>query len=105
SDATTLRAGATFAWRGVSAEGAWLRMEVDSLLPLGLVLDRLAPAAPGGTFQAFEGRARLALPLEGFTLNGFVQRWDREAPYLPRTLYQGSLDFHDVFLPSRNLEL
>jgi hypothetical protein len=105
TDRSTARVGASFQWRPLTLEGAWLRVEADSLPPLGLVLDREGPVAPGGSFTGWEARLGLRLPVEGFVLNGALQSWDREARYLPARLYQASIDFHDVFLETRNLEL
>jgi hypothetical protein len=105
TDMTTLRVGGSWSWRSLALEGAWLSMEADVLPPMGLVLDRGGPPVPGGTFRGFEGRVRLPLPVEGFTLSGSVQSWDEEARYLPKRVYQGAIDFHDVFLETRNLEL
>ena len=42
TERTGIRAGATFTWRSLSLSGAWLSIEADSLLPLGLALDRLS---------------------------------------------------------------
>jgi hypothetical protein len=105
SDLTTLRAGAALSWRSLQLEGAWLRLEAGELPPLGLALDRAGPVTRGGTFNGWEARGHMPLPLGGFTLGGWVQRWNGEARYLPKMLYQGSIDFHDAFLPTRNLEV
>jgi hypothetical protein len=105
SDLTTLRAGGAFKQGSVSLEGAWLRLEAEDLPPLGMVLDRVGPVAAGGTFTGWEANARLPLPLDGFTLGGWVQMWDKDARYLPKRSYQASIDFHDAFLPTRNLEV
>jgi len=83
---------------------------------------------PGGTRDGFEVSARIPLYPRGFALLGSYQRWDQaedvwttpadslgspeplpeaEVPwrYLPRENYQGSLSFHNTFLPTGNLEL
>jgi hypothetical protein len=105
SDLTTYRAGASFNWRSVSLGGAWLRLEPDELPPLGNVLDRAGPVTLGDVFTGWEASAQLPLPVDGFTLSGWVQHWNDEARYFPRTSYQGSIDFHDAFLDTRNLEV
>jgi hypothetical protein len=105
TEMTTLRIGGAWSWRPVTVQGAWLSMEADVLPPMGLVLDRAGPPVVGGTFQGVEGQFRLALPIEGFALTGAVQAWDQEARYLPKRSYQGAIDFHDVFLETRNLEV
>jgi hypothetical protein len=105
SDLTSMRAGASFNWRSLFLGGAWLRLEPDELPPLGTVLDRAGPVTLGGIFTGWEATALLPLPVDGFTLGGWVQSWDGEARYLPGTTYQGSIDFHDAFLDTRNLEV
>ena len=105
TDMTTLRVGGSFSWRPVTVSGAWLRVEVDSLPPMGLVLDRAGPALLGGTYGAVEGQLHLDLPIEGFSLNGSAQHWNHETRYLPKWIYRGSIDFHDVFMETRNLEV
>jgi hypothetical protein len=105
SNITTLRLGASFSWRPLTLHGAWLRLWADSLPPLGTALDRPGPTVTGETFYGFEGELRLALPIEGFSLNAAFQGWDEETRYLPKRTYQASIDFHDVFLETRNLEV
>lgn len=105
TDRTTLRLGASFRWRPLRVQGAWLSVEADSLPPLGIVLDRAGPVTGGGEFAGWEAAARLALPVEGFALTGSYQSWDREARYLPSRMYRGALEFHDVFMETRNLEV
>jgi hypothetical protein len=105
SNMATLRVGASFTWRPLTAHAAWITVEADSLPPMGLVLDRFGPTVQGETYNGWEGQLRVALPIEGFALSGSLQTWDREARYLPKRIYQASLDFHDVFLETRNLEV
>jgi hypothetical protein len=105
TDMTTLRVGGSWSWRSLTVEGAWMSMEADVLPPMGLVLDRAGPPVVGGTFHGIEGQLRLALPVEGFALRGAIQSWDQEARYLPKRTYQAAIDFHDVFLETRNFEL
>jgi hypothetical protein len=104
-DARNLRVGASFRWRPLQVSGAWLSLETDALPPLGLDPDRGGALAAGGSFTGFEATARLDLPVEGFALTGAYQGWNEEARYLPRRLYQGGLEFHDLFMESRNLEV
>ena len=105
SNMSTLRLGASFTWRPLTVHGAWIRMWADSFPPFGTVLDRPGPTLPGDTFYGGEGQLQLALPIEGFSLKGSFQAWDQETRYLPKRMYQASIDFHDVFLETRNLEV
>lgn len=105
ADATTLRAGARFALGPVDLGASWLRTEVDSLLPLGLLFDRRARVVAGDEATGFEVTGRLALPVDGFALVGSLTQWQDEGFYRPRRQYQGGLVFHDVFYPSESLEI
>jgi hypothetical protein len=105
SDRSALRVGARWVLGPVDVSGSWLRTESDSLLPLGLLLDRDAVVLPGGEATGFEVTGRVALPVPGFALVGALVQWDEEGVYRPRRLYQGGLDFHDVFYPSQSLEV
>jgi hypothetical protein len=82
-------------------------MEADSLLPLGIQLDRdQGVVTPGGTFTGWEGRVGLRLPVQGFTLRGQLQSWDQGARYLPPLTYSGGLHYHDTPMEgSDNLEI
>ena len=42
---------------------------------------------------------------DGFALTGAVTLWDEPARYLPERSYNAAIVFHDVFLPSGNLEV
>jgi hypothetical protein len=57
--------------------------------------------------MGFEVTASIPLPLpwQGFVLEGAVQAWDEDLPYLPRRVWDGALAYHGVFKESRNLEL
>ena len=110
SDRSTLRLGGTFGWRGLEAWGAWLRMEADSLLPLGLPFDRGAEALPGGTRTGWEAGGRIPLLLDGLALEGWTQQWATDNPegpwpFLPARSYEARLAFHDTFFPTGNLEV
>ena len=122
------RYGAEFRWRNLYLAGAFLKTEADSLFLLGLPTDRHGATLVGGSRNGFEVSARLPIYPSGFSLVGWWQQWDQgekpwttpadsaaepellpenEAPlrYLPRQSYQASLNFHDTFLPTENLEL
>ncbi len=105
TERTGIRAGATYAWRNLSLSAAWLSMEADSLRPLGTLLDRDGIALEGGKRTGYEVSASLPLPITGFRLEGALQSWKDELPYLPRQTWDGAVTYHRVFKESRNLEL
>ena len=105
STRTGIRAGGSLSWRGFDLSGAWLRLEADSLRPLGLVLDPDGVSSAGGDRTGFEATARLPLPIAGFALEGAVQAWDDGLAYLPRRLWDGAVTYHGVFKESGNLEV
>lgn len=111
SQRSTLRLGGSFAWRGVEGWGAWLRMEADSLLPLGLPFDAGGEALPGGTRTGWEVGGRIPLLiLDGLALEGWTQQWavdnpEGPWPFLPARSYEARLAFHDTFFPTGNLEV
>ena len=104
---TGIRAGGSFSWRGIHLSGAGLYMEADSIRPLGLILDPDGITSPGGDRVGFEATASIPIPFpwRGFVLEGAVQAWDEDLPYLPRRLWDGALTYHGIFKESRNLEL
>lgn len=105
SERTATRVGALWSWGDVALSGARLRIEADSLLPLGFVPDRGQPALGGGVREGWEAWGRLPLPiLEGLRLEGTYQQWDEDWSYLPRRSYRGALVFHRTYLESGNLE-
>jgi hypothetical protein len=105
SDLTTVRVGARAALGPFDLTGSWIRSEADSLVPLGLLLDRTGRVLPGEEATGFEVTGRLALPVPGFALVGSLLQWDEEGVYRPRRQYQGGLEFHDIFYPSQSLEI
>jgi hypothetical protein len=106
SDRTATRVGAMFSWRGLAASGARLRLDADSLLPLGLEPDRGQPALRGGVRSGWELWGRIPLPfMTGLAANGSLQQWDEAWSYLPERSYRASFDYHRTFLESGNFEL
>ncbi len=105
SDGTFLRAGARLTLGPLAVEGAWLRSEVDSVLPLGNRVDQGVAAFPGDDANGFMVAGSLALPVDGFQLEGSLERWDEEGILRPAQIYRGGLTFHDVFYPTGNLEI
>lgn len=106
SDRTATRVGAMFSWRGLVASGARLRLEADSLLPLGLEPDRGQPALAGGVRSGWELWGKIPMPfLTGLAVNGSLQQWDADWSYLPERTYRASFDYHRTFLESGNFEL
>ena len=105
TDRTTSRLGASFEWRSTALSVAWLSVEADSLLPLGLELDRGAPLLEGARHTGFEVWGRLPTLWEGLHLEGSLQQWSTTGPYLPEQIYRGALVFHRTLKESGNLEL
>jgi len=105
TERTGTRVGAAFSWRSLSLSGAWLSMEADSLHPLGLLLDQGAVVLEGAERTGYEVAASLPLPITGFRVDGALQTWDDELPYMPKQTWDGSITYHRVFKESRNLEL
>lgn len=104
TERTATRVGAQWVWRGLALSGARLELEADSLLPLGLLPDRGAPALPGGTRSGWEAWGRIPMPMHGLSFQGSLQQWEEDWSYLPRRSYAAALVFHDTFLESGNLE-
>jgi len=105
SDRTASRYGAQWAWKGVALSGARLKLETDSLLPLGLAPDLGEPALAGGVREGWEVWGRIPMPLSGLHLEGSLQQWDEAWSYLPKRTYRGAFVFHDTYLESGNFEL
>lgn len=108
TERTGVRVGARLSLGPVDLSGAWLRVEADSLLPLGLHTDRAGLPVEGGEWTGVELSTRIGLPFlpgEGFYLYGSAQEWDREARYLPERSYRAGLGFHQTFLESGNFEM
>ncbi len=108
SQRTTLRAGAHGEWGGLALSGAWVYLSADSLPPLGLPMDRDAAVMPGGDLGGVEAEGRIPVPLlDGLALRGSVMHWfpDETPRYLPRTVWDARLAFHDTFFPTENLEV
>ena len=99
------RFGARIAWRDATISAAKLRIESDSLIPLGIELDRGSPLLPGMISKGWEVWGSLPAVLGGLRLEGSVQQWQEAAPYLPKKIYKAALVFHRSFLDSGNLEL
>lgn len=105
-EGTYTRYGGQWAWRGVVLSGARLTMDVDSLLPLALEMDRGEPALPGGVRKGWEAYGRLPLPFwDGFHVEGSLQRWDEAWRYLPEQIYRAAFVYHNTFLESGNFEM
>lgn len=104
TDRTATRFGVQWSWKGMSLSGARLKLETDSLLPLGIEPDRGQPALAGGTRTGWEAWASIPMPLEGLRLEGYYQEWDQDWSYLPKRTYQGALVFHRKYLASGNFE-
>jgi len=105
TDRTATRYGARFAWKDATISAAKLRVESDSLIPLGIELDRGSPLLRGMINEGWEVRGSLPAILKGLRLEGSLQRWKTDAPYLPKRMYKAALVFQRSFLESGNLEL
>ena len=105
TDRTATRFGTRFAWRDVTISVARLRVESDSLIPLGIELDRGSPLLSGAISEGWEAWGSLPAVLAGLRLEGSVQQWQKDAPYLPKRIYKAALVYRRSFLESGNLEL
>jgi TonB-dependent Receptor Plug Domain len=104
TDRRTYRVGGSYRWRGITAEGAYLSVEADSLFPSGLPFDRDGVTAEAGSRTGFE--VSVGLPLgKGWRLRGAYQSWDQEWTYLPKSTWDGGFSYHGIFKESRNLEV
>ncbi len=121
---TSSRFGAGIRWRGLEVEGARVRIEADSVHPLGLATDRGPFAVPGGVRSGVEVRARIPLlVMDNLEFRGSVVRWDDALgsatpdslnvaplsvdpwPYLPSFTYDARLHYRSTFLPTENFEM
>jgi hypothetical protein len=103
---TATRVGAELSWRGVRLSAAYLSLKADSLLPLGLAMDRGTAPLPGGRRTGWEAVATLPVPvLGGLGIQGSYQEWDAAWSYMPKRIYDGAVVYHNTFLPTGDLEL
>ena len=107
TDRTSLRVGATLAWRDLEVSAARVTLETDSLPLLGLPMDRDGVVMPGIERTGFEVATRFPLSflLNGLSLDGALTAWDEGARYLPKRAYQAGFVFHNRYLPTGNLEV
>lgn len=104
TDRKATRFGARWSWRGIGLAGARVKLEADSLLPLGSGLDGGGPAVAGGTRTGWEASARLPTFLKGLSVQGSYQKWDEDWPTMPKQSYQGAFVYHRTFLETGNFE-
>ena len=104
SDRTALRAGVRFDLGPVGLDAAWLRTEIDSVLPLGNRVDLGTAAYPGDEATGYEVSGRIGLWPRGVAVTGSWQSWDEEGFYRPKTIYRGGFTFDRTFYPTGNLE-
>jgi len=104
---SSTRVGAEYRLGDLALGGAALWLDVDSLRPLRFGPDESGVITAGGRRRGMEGYARVPLLATGLRIEGALQQWRDDAvwPYLPRQVWSGSLVYHDVFLPSGNLEI
>jgi hypothetical protein len=104
---TSLRVGATLAWRALEVSAARVTLDTDSLPVLGLPMDRDGIVMPGIERTGFEVTTRMPLSflLNGLSFSGALTAWDEGARYLPKRAYQAGLVFHNRYLSTGNLEV
>lgn len=104
-DAT--RAGVEFNWRGARLGVAWNRITVDSVADFGLPFDRTGILLPGGTNEGIEVSGAIPLGWEALQLQGWYTQWRKGGrwPYHPQTSLKTALTYHQLPLPSGNLEI
>ena len=105
TDRKATRFGARFGWRDATISAARLRVESDSLIPLGIEPDRGSPFLSGEINEGWEVWGSVPAVLAGLRLEGSVQQWQQGAPYLPKRNYKAAFVFQRSFLESGNLEL
>lgn len=106
TERTASRIGAQLTWGRATVSGALLKLESDSLLPLGLEMDRGQPLLPGAERSGWEVWGTVPVPImDGLRIKGSLQRWDAAGPYLPEQIYKGGFEFHKVLKESGNAEL
>ncbi|TVP54413.1 MAG: hypothetical protein EA351_13335, partial [Gemmatimonadales bacterium] len=103
-----IRAGVRGRLGGLDLSAALLRVEADSLFPMGLPFDRDGEVVEGGERSGFEIEARIPLtPIRpGLSVSGHAQFWE-EAPawrYAPDRSWAGALNWHHLGYDS-NLEI
>lgn len=105
-DRSAIRVGAEGSFPWLSASGAVVRVNVDSVPAFGLPFDRAARMYPGGAATGFEVSGRVRLYFDWLAAEGSYVRWrgDRWA-YLPVDEGFGALRMNWLPLPSGNLEI
>jgi len=108
TDRSGVRGGVRWEGRGFDLTAALLRVNSDSLAPMGLAFDQEAPFQPGGERTGVEFQARVPLDavLDGLHLRGHTQLWQEGASwrYLPDRSWFGALSWHRTGYGS-NLEI
>lgn len=105
TDRSATRLGARLNWHGATVSGALLKVEADSLIPLGIEPDRGSAFLFGGERTGWEVWGTLPTPMNGLRLEGSLQQWDEPSTYLPEQIYRGAFVFHRSYKESGNLEL
>ena len=104
TERTSWRVGGAFEWRGISASGAYMKVEADSLHPTGLQFDADGPVLAGGSRTGYE--VQVGLPLgKGFRVDAAYQSWEEDWPYMPAATWDGEISYHGIFKPTGNLEV
>ncbi len=106
-DRTAYRAGAEAHFFGITAGGAFLRVETDSVTTYALAPDSVAPVVPGGSVTGWEAHGRVPLLGSWLSAAGSYTTWvsGNRWAYLPASQWRAALEVHTVPLPTGNLEV
>jgi hypothetical protein len=107
TDRTAYRAGAELIWRRLTASGALVAVETDSVAAFGLPFDSTFRRFAGGDVQGFEAHARVPIFGDWLAFEGGYTRWMQGTrwAYLPAATGTAALELHLLPLDSDNLEI
>ncbi len=102
-----VRAGAELRWRGGSVLAAGLRTTADPVPGFGLAFEPSFPILAGGEATGYEVIARLPTGWDPLSIQGWYVGLDAPEPWLyqPAHHWRAGLIYHDLPLPSGNLEI
>ncbi|MCI0434665.1 MAG: hypothetical protein L0271_13645 [Gemmatimonadetes bacterium] len=106
-DRSALRFGAQATLLGITAGGAFLRIEADSVTTYALPPDTLFPVVPGSTMTGWDAWGRIPLIGSWLSATGHYSTWvsGNRWAYLPAALGRAALEVYTVPLESGNLEI
>jgi hypothetical protein len=107
SERTAMRAGAEARFGRITAGGAALRVETDSIAAFGMPFDSAFAQFAGGTADGVEAWGSLPIPRTPLVLSGWVTQWLDGAPWMyePERSWHVSLGMNLSPLPSGNLDI